>query len=130
MLTNAQRTEDYRNGSYKRTVMNPEPADNAPQFLKDYYDYYKTKRGYHHLMCNEKISLTFAHMKKRYCTKDHWPNNAVRPISHSHTYIFNFLIRHKIAGFHPKNLSAMKRAGNRSAACKYRFRVCFSLYIR
>lgn len=64
MLTNAQRTEDYRNGSYKRTVMNPEPADNAPQFLKDYYDYYKTKRGYHHLMCNEKISLTFAHMKK------------------------------------------------------------------
>ena len=44
---NAQRTEDYRNGTYKRTVMNPEPADDAPQFLKDYYDYYKTQRGYH-----------------------------------------------------------------------------------
>lgn len=44
---NAQRTEDYRNGTYRRTVMNPEPADDAPQFMKDYYDYYKTRRGYH-----------------------------------------------------------------------------------
>ena len=44
---NLQRTEDYRNGTYKRTVMNPKPADDAPQFLKDYYDYYKTRRGYH-----------------------------------------------------------------------------------
>ena len=44
---NAQRTEDYRNGNYKRTVMNPEPAANASQFMKDYYDYYKTERGYH-----------------------------------------------------------------------------------
>lgn len=44
---NAQRTEDYRTGTYPRTVMNPEPADDAPQFMKDYYDYYKTKRGYH-----------------------------------------------------------------------------------
>ena len=44
---NAQRTEDYRNGTYKRTVMNPKPADDAPQFMKDYYDYYKTERGYH-----------------------------------------------------------------------------------
>lgn len=42
-----QRTEDYRNGSYSRTVMNPAPADDSPQFLKDSYDYYKTKRGYH-----------------------------------------------------------------------------------
>lgn len=44
---NAQRTEDYRNGTSKRTVMNPKPAADAPQFMKDYYDYYKTKRGYH-----------------------------------------------------------------------------------
>jgi len=42
-----QRTEDYRTGTYPRTVMNPKPADDAPQFLKDYYDYYKTGRGYH-----------------------------------------------------------------------------------
>ena len=39
---NAQRTEDY-----PRTVMNPKPAGDAPQFMKDYYDYYKTERGYH-----------------------------------------------------------------------------------
>ena len=44
---NAQRTEDYRTGTYPRSVMNPEPADDAPQFMKDYYDYYKTERGYH-----------------------------------------------------------------------------------
>lgn len=44
---NNQRTEDYRNNHYKRTVMNPKPVDDAPQFMKDYYDYYKTKRGYH-----------------------------------------------------------------------------------
>lgn len=49
---NNQRTEDYRNGSYKRTVMNPKPAADAPQFMKDYYDYYKTKRGYHERSIN------------------------------------------------------------------------------
>ena len=45
---NAQRTEDYRNGTYAHAGGNPEttPAD-APQFLKDYVAYYKTKRGYH-----------------------------------------------------------------------------------
>lgn len=44
----AQRTEDYRNGSYKLGggVVDPLP-DDAPQFVKDYYDYYKTRRGYH-----------------------------------------------------------------------------------
>ena len=49
---NKQRTEDYRNGSYKRSVMNPKPAEDAPQFMKDYYDYYKTKRGYHERSIN------------------------------------------------------------------------------
>ena len=45
---NRQRTEDYRNGSYERAggVVDPLPAD-APFFVKDYYDYYKTPRGYH-----------------------------------------------------------------------------------
>ena len=44
----AQRTEDYRTGSYKRAggVVDPLP-DDAPWFVKDYYDYYKTPRGYH-----------------------------------------------------------------------------------
>ena len=45
---NTQRTEDYRTGEYKRAggVVDPLPED-APFFVKDYYDYYKTKRGYH-----------------------------------------------------------------------------------
>ncbi len=45
---NAQRIEDYKSGSYKRGggVVDPLPND-APQFVKDYYDYYKTQRGYH-----------------------------------------------------------------------------------
>ena len=45
---NAQRTEDYKAGTYKLGggIADPLPAD-APFFVKDYYDYYKTKRGYH-----------------------------------------------------------------------------------
>ena len=45
---NAQRTLDYKNGTYAKAGGVPEvlPKD-APFFVKDYYDYYKTKRGYH-----------------------------------------------------------------------------------
>ena len=45
---NAQRTADYKNGSYALAggVVDPLPAD-APFFVKDYHDYYKTARGYH-----------------------------------------------------------------------------------
>lgn len=45
---NAQRTADYKNGSYALAggVVDPLPED-APQFVKDYYAYYKTERGYH-----------------------------------------------------------------------------------
>ncbi|MCR8918729.1 alpha/beta hydrolase [Bacteroides gallinaceum] len=45
---NAQRTEDYRNGTYALAggVADTLPAD-APQFVKDYHAYYKTPRGYH-----------------------------------------------------------------------------------
>lgn len=45
---NNQRTIDYKNGSYERAggVIDPLP-DDAPFFVKDYYDYYKTNRGYH-----------------------------------------------------------------------------------
>ena len=44
---NAQRTIDYKNGTYARAggVVDPLPED-APFFVKDYYDYYKTERGY------------------------------------------------------------------------------------
>ena len=45
---NAQRLIDYQRGEYALGggVADPLPED-APFFVKDYYDYYKTKRGYH-----------------------------------------------------------------------------------
>ena len=48
VMLNNQRTEDYKNGEYARAggVVDPLP-DDAPFFVKDYYDYYKTERGYH-----------------------------------------------------------------------------------
>lgn len=66
---NAQRTVDYRNGSYERAggVVDPLPAG-APQFVKDYYAYYKTPRGYHKRSLNSNdgwnktSSLSFLNM--------------------------------------------------------------------
>lgn len=44
----AQRTEDYINGTPKLGGGVPDILpDDAPKFLRDYHDYYKTKRGYH-----------------------------------------------------------------------------------
>lgn len=50
---NAQRIVDYQNNSYARGggVVDPLP-DDAPFFVKDYYDYYKTDRGYHERSLN------------------------------------------------------------------------------
>lgn len=47
-VLNTQRTIDYKNDSYARAggVADLLPED-APFFVKDYYDYYKTNRGYH-----------------------------------------------------------------------------------
>ena len=66
---NAQRTKDYRDGTYARAggVVDPLPAD-APFFVKDYYDYYKTERGYTELSLNSNdgwnvtSSLSFLNM--------------------------------------------------------------------
>ena len=66
---NAQRTEDYRNGTYARAggVVDPLP-DDAPQFVKDYHAYYKTPRGYHKRSLNSNdgwnktSSLSFINM--------------------------------------------------------------------
>ncbi|WP_455644905.1 alpha/beta hydrolase [Methanosphaera sp.] len=50
---NNQRTIDYNNNSYQRAggVVDPLPED-APDFVKDYYKYYKTERGYHERSLN------------------------------------------------------------------------------
>ena len=60
---NAQRTADYKSGIYTRAggVVDPLPED-APFFVKDYFDYYKTSRGYHarSLNSNEGWNVTSA----------------------------------------------------------------------
>ena len=50
---NAQRTVDYKNGTYALAggVVDPLPED-APWFVKDYHSYYKTDRGYHERSLN------------------------------------------------------------------------------
>lgn len=66
---NAQRTIDAKNKTYALGggVVDPLPAD-APQFVKDYYDYYKTQRGYHKRSLNSNngwnitSSLSFINM--------------------------------------------------------------------
>lgn len=66
---NAQRTIDYRNGDYKRAggVVDPLPED-APFFVKDYHNYYKTSRAYHKRSLNSNdgwnitSSLSFLNM--------------------------------------------------------------------
>jgi fermentation-respiration switch protein FrsA (DUF1100 family) len=58
---NKQRTKEYNDGVYVRGggVVDPLP-DDAPFFVKDYYDYYKTRRGYHErsLNSNEGWNIT------------------------------------------------------------------------
>lgn len=45
---NAQRTKDFKNGTYALAGgVGDVIPDDAPFFVKDYYDYYKTERGYH-----------------------------------------------------------------------------------
>ncbi len=66
---NAQRIEDYKNGTYARAggVPDPLPTD-VPVFVKDYYAYYKTSRGYHKRSLNSNdgwnvtSSLSFLNM--------------------------------------------------------------------
>lgn len=44
----AQRTLDYKNGTYKMAGgVITEVTKDTPQFVKDYHDYYQTKLGYH-----------------------------------------------------------------------------------
>ena len=66
---NAQRTLDAKNGTYELAGGVVDPLlDDAPQFVKDYYAYYKTPRGYHKRSLNSNngwnktSSLSFINM--------------------------------------------------------------------
>ena len=59
---NAQRLVDFKSGQYQHAggVIDPLPAD-APQFVKDYYAYYKTPRGYHERSLNSNDGWNTTH---------------------------------------------------------------------
>lgn len=66
---NNQRTIDAKNGNYAIAPTNPDKLNgDEPQFVKDYYDYYKTKRGFHTRSINSNggwnttLSLSFINM--------------------------------------------------------------------
>ena len=44
---NEQRTKDFKNGNYALGGGVVDDPTGMPDFVKQYYDYYKTKRGYH-----------------------------------------------------------------------------------
>lgn len=56
---NEQRTKDYQNDNYECNggVVDPVPED-APLFVRQYHDYYKTARGYHRRSPNSNGGIT------------------------------------------------------------------------
>lgn len=79
---NAQRICDYKNGTYARAggVVDPLPED-APQFVKGYYAYYKTPRGYHERSLNSNdgwnITSTLSFLNMPILQYSHEIRNAV-----------------------------------------------------
>ena len=58
---NAQRIKDFKSGSYELGGGVPDKLpDDAPQFVKDYYAYYKTPRGYHTPTTRRRAATTYA----------------------------------------------------------------------
>ena len=56
---NAQRTEDFKNGTYAKAPGLPEKlTGDEPQFIKDYWDYYKPPRGFHERSINSNGNWT------------------------------------------------------------------------
>lgn len=82
LALNAQRICDYKNGTYARAggVVDPLPED-APQFVKDYYAYYKTPRGYHERSLNSNdgwnITSTLSFLNMPILQYSHEIRNAV-----------------------------------------------------
>lgn len=66
---NKQRTEDFKNGKYAAASGLPDKlSGDEPQFVKDYFGYYKTQRGFHKRSINSNgnwnmtSSLSFMNM--------------------------------------------------------------------
>ena len=86
LAVNAQRTKDYQNGDYARQggVIDPLPED-APYFVKDYHDYYKTKRGYHPRSLN---------------SNDGWTVNTMTSLMNTRLFTYSKEIRSAVLMLH------------------------------
>ncbi len=114
----AQRTEDYKQGTYKRAggVVDPLPAD-APFFVKDYHDYYKTNRGYHKRSGNStdgwNVTGCQSFLNQPLLA---WAHEIVSPVllihgEKAHSRYFSEYAFEKMTGVHVEGVS--KTAGNK-----------------
>ena len=107
-----QRTEDFRNGTNERAggVVDPLPAD-APFFVRDYHDYYKTSRGYHERSGNStdgwKVTGTQSFMNQPLLAFAHEISNPVLLIhgEKAHSRYFSETAFEKMTGTHPQGKS-------------------------
>ncbi len=86
---NAQRTKDYINGDYalQGGVVDPLPED-APYFVKDYYAYYKTPRGYHSRSLN---------------SNNGWTVNTMTSLMNTRLFTYSKEIRSAVLMIHGEN---------------------------
>jgi len=109
-----QRTEDFRSGTYQRAggVVDPLP-DDAPFFVRDYHDYYKTPRGYHERSGNStdgwNITGTQSFMNQPLLAYAHEISNPVLLIhgEKAHSRYFSETAFEKMTGTHPQGKSCV-----------------------
>ena len=89
LAINAQRTKDYINGDYalQGGVVDPLPED-APYFVKDYYAYYKTPRGYHSRSLN---------------SNNGWTVNTMTSLMNTRLFTYSKEIRSAVLMIHGEN---------------------------
>ncbi len=89
LALNAQRTKDYENGDYalQGGVVDPLPED-APYFVKDYYAYYKTPRGYHSRSLN---------------SNNGWTVNTMTSLMNTRLFTYSKEIRSAVLMIHGEN---------------------------
>ena len=114
----AQRTADYKSGTYQRAggVIDSLPED-APFFVKDYFAYYKTPRGYHERSGNStdgwNVIGTQSFLNQPLLA---WAHEIDRPVllihgERAHSRYFSEYAFEKMTGVHVENES--KVVGNK-----------------
>ncbi|WP_251424417.1 alpha/beta hydrolase [Veillonella agrestimuris] len=79
-VINEDRWSEAESGELKDGPrINPEPSENAPQFIKEYYDYYRTSRGYHERSVNSSGAFKQASMLSILNTKINEFSDSINP---------------------------------------------------